>query len=328
MSEYKIAETFDVYDDTDFILDDLADDATLMVSEDEDGSYDDDEALVVSEEDYVFDKEVPMEGAPTLMVEEDSVSEMLPGSDMAWTPEPEPEEKKQTDWANDGDHTYFVSYVKDKLNKVPRHSGNTIPGCERACAYLKSLDSEISKAMRSDLDGKIDESEIDAIRKEIDKGVERLESQIKKLRGTKKGAATEVRLVSTGECKKCASVTPLWHDIKNDKMVCLHCEAEEKRDSEGLTKEATTPVLNVYMTPFERAVVGTIINSGVSAGRNVEETYELLKNKYNFTPREELAIQQLIADYGYPMLKDRGRLNEESDPASGDSVDWNTNYYA
>lgn len=322
MSEYKVAESFDVYDDADYILDDLADDPSIVVGEEDDDSmYDDDGATMsVSEDeamDYSIDKEVP-----AVVVEE---ADTIPGSDMVWEPEAEPEEKP-TDWANDGDHSQFVMYVKDKLSKVPRHSGQTIPGCERAAAYLKSLDSDISKAMRSDTDGKIDESEIDAVRDHINTGVDRLESRIKQLRGNRKTAATEARLVSSGECKKCASVSPLWHDVKNDKMVCLHCEADGQSDE--LKKEATTPVLNVYMTPFERAIVGTIVNSKVSAGRHIEETYELMKNKYNFTPREELAIQQLIADYGYPMVKDRGRLNEESDPASGDSVDWNTNYHA
>lgn len=325
MSEYKVAESFEVYDDADYILDDLADDPSIVVSEEgEAGMYDDDGATMsVSEDDamdYSIDKEIPA------VVVEESV-DLLPGSDVKWEPEPEPEEK-HTDWANDGDHAQFVMYVKDKLSKVPRHSGQTIPGCERAAAYLKSLDSDISKAMRSDVDGKIDESEIDAVRDQINTGVDRLESRIKQLRGNRKTAATEARLVSTGECKKCASVTPLWHDIKNDKMVCLHCEAEGRAEDGELTKEATTPVLNVYMTPFERAIMATIINSKVSAGRHIEETYELMKNKYNFTPREELAIQQLISDAGFPFYKDRGRLNEESDPASGDGVDWATNYYA
>lgn len=306
MPEYTIAEMFEVQDAADdFILDDLA--ADFAVSEDD---FDMEEPLVVSE-------------ADTPDVE---VFETLPGSDARWEPEQKVEDKKPADWANDGDHTDFIRYIRDKLKKVPRHTGNTIPGCERAVAYLKALDTEISKAMRSDYEGKIDESEIDAIRREISTGIERLENKIKQLRGKK--ASLDVRLVSTGHCDKCGSTTPLWHNIAENKFVCLHCEAEAKANQEGLTKEATTPVLNVYMSPFERAIVGTLVNSTVSAGHNIEETYEQLKNKYNFTPREELAIQQLVADYGYPVYKDRGRLNESSDPAAGDGVDWSTNYYA
>ena len=315
MPEYTVAETFEVNDAEDFILDDLVSD--LMVSEEEMNIED---PMIVSE-DAAADGAVL---APADIV----VNEVLPGSNMSYQPEQKAEDRP-TDWANDGDHSQFVQYLKDKMSKVPRHNGDKIPGCERACAYLKSLDNEISKAMRSDLDGKIDENEVDALRKQISDGVERLEKQIKKLRSSlKKGGEIEVKLVATGQCEKCEAVTPLWHDIANDRMVCLHCDATATGDNGELKKEAGTPILNVYMSGFESAIVRTIVNSSVSAGNNIEETYQLLKNKYNFTPREELTIQQLVADYGFPVFKDRGRLNEESDPAAGDGVDWASNYHA
>jgi hypothetical protein len=106
----------------------------------------------------------------------------------------------------------------------------------------------------------------------------------------------------------------------------MSCESAESGD--GWQKTAGTPALNVYMTPFERAGVVTIINATVSGGKNAEEVYEKLKNKYNFTPREELAFQQLIADHGYPVYKDRGLINEPASPSSGDGVEWQTNYHA
>jgi hypothetical protein len=235
--------------------------------------------------------------------------------------------EKETDWLNDQDHGRFLAYVKDKITKIPKHSGETIPGCERAKAFLKSIDNEISKAMRTDLEGIIDEQEIDALRKEIENMVERLDKQIKKLKGTKK-ASLDVRLISEGKCNKCNNNAPMWHNVYENKMVCMHCEAEEARNNDTIEKTAGTPILNVYMTAFERGIIGIIINSTISGGKNIEETYMRLKNKYNFTPREELAIQQLVADYGYPVYKDRGLINEPSDPATGDGVDWQTNYQA
>lgn len=271
-----------------------------------------------------------MEEEPEIVVEEEELSPAMvfvPGSDKPFEEKEEEEEEEQeakdTDWANDKDPGKFTGYMKDKLTKIPRHSGNTIPGCERAAAFLKQCENELSQAMRSDIDGKIDEQEIDTIRRQIRVWVDRLEQQIERL---KKNAAFEVRLVSDGECKKCGSIAPMWHDIKNDSSVCLRCESNEKHES--MEKTAATPVLNVYITPFERAVVGIMINSQVSAGHSIEDTYDKLKNKYNFTPREELAIQQLVADYGYPVFKDRGLLNEPSDPAAGNGVDWMTNYYS
>jgi len=301
------------------MVDFYADDE-MWIDEAEDFVYQDlaDDVLTVNEDEADF--------LEPMVVEEDLADMMIPGSEKMY--EDHKEEQKETDWANDGDHSKFMDYVKDKMSKIPRHSGETISGCERAKAFLKSIDSDISKAMRSDYDGAIDEAQIDESRKSLNDMMERLEKQIKKLKGSGKTASPDVRLVSTAHCEKCATVAPVWHDVENDAAVCLHCEGEVTRSDESLAKTAGTPVLNVYMTPFERAIVGTMINSKVSAGRNIEETYEKLKNKYNFTPREELAIQQLVADYGYPFYKDRGLLNEEHDPASGDGVDFQTNYQA
>ena len=290
----------------------------LIVDEVEDTQFAEDDAQ------FVVDEDAANVGEMQFIVEDDS-RDCIPGSDAVY--EEEIKEDKVRDWANDGAHQHFMQYIIDKKNKIPRHSGETVPGCERAKSFLKSLDNEISKAMRTDLAGVIDEQQIDALRKEVEDMVDRLDRQIKKIQGKKK-AAFDVRLFSEGHCKKCKSEAPMWHDTATDNLVCMHCESEVMRPQDLIEKTAGTPVLNVYMSAFERAVVGTMINSKVASGRNIEETYDKLKNKYNFTPREELAIQQLVADYGYPVYKDRGLLNEPSDPAAGDGVDWLTNYQA
>lgn len=298
---------------------------TLWVDEAEDLVLIDqnDNSLLVDEAD------VPM-ADESLLVEEDveDYAAYVPGSDMEFVEEEEVVEEAPGDWANDGNHAAFVDYVKDKMRKIPRHSGETISGCERAKAFLNKLDNEISKAMRSDFEGVIDEGEVDNLRKSINDMTERLEKQIKKLKANGKTAHMDVRLVAEGSCQECESEVPMWHDTANNRMVCLHCEADANNTDERIEKTATTPVLNVYMTPFERAIVGILVNSKVSAGRNIEETYLKLKNKYNFNPREELSIQQLVADYGYPVFKDRGLLNEPADPAAGDGIDFATQYHA
>jgi len=294
----------------------------MMVDEARDFDLEDISELLVGED----EAEMP----EVIIVEEEPSGEghlEVPGAPGCRFEEHKEEEKGPRTWREHGDHADFTSYLKDKLTKIPRHSGETVPGCERAKAFLKNLDGEISKAMRTDLEGVIDEREVDQVRKQLEDMIDRLDKQIKKLTGTKK-ASLDVRLVSEGHCEKCNSSAPMWHDTVNDKLVCMSCENEEMRKNDALEKTASTPVINVYVSAFERAIVGTMINSKVSAGRNIEETYERLKNKYNFTPREELAIQQLISDYGYPVYKDRGLLNEPSDPASGDGVDWLTNYQA
>lgn len=273
-----------------------------------------DDIIEVSEDD--LEAEMPME---------DYAFDTVPGSDTEYVEfnADDTVEVREKSWEEDKDPGLFIDYLKDKLTKIPRHSGNTIPGCERAAAYIKDLDNQASRAMRADYEGKIDEQELDKIRKDMKKMQDRLENHIERL--SKNASTQSVRFISEGHCEKCDSTAPVWYDPMNDRSICVACESEI---NDGLKKTATTPVVNVYMTPFERAVVGTIINAKVSGGRNIEEVYEKLKNKYNFTPREELAFQQLIADYGYPVYKDRGLLNEPSDPASGNNVEWQTNYYA
>lgn len=296
---------------------------TMVIDEADD--FMDDECMVVDECDVPDQEYFVVEDMSAI---DEYSPQYIPGTDSVEYVEDEPEEQQAKDWANDGDHGQFVSYVKDKLTKIPKHSGETIPGCERAKAFLKSIDNEISKAMRTDLSGTIDEQEIDMLRKKIQDMIDRLDKQIKKLSGSNKRASLDIRLVSEGHCDTCNSTSPMWHDVKNNSMVCMSCNASNNGTEDSIEKTAGTAVINVYVSAFERAIVGTIINAGVSSGHNIEETYTKLKDKYDFTPREELAIQQLVSDYGYPVFKDRGLLNEPSDPSSPDGVDWITNYYA
>lgn len=313
----KIKEAFWV-DEVDNGLEDFVLDEE-MNSEDESWVNDDEELLMESN---VVDE---------LFIEEDEPEDeanciMVPGSDVQYVEDEGQEEDRPKSWENDKDHAQFVGYIEQKLSKIPKHSGNTIYGCERAKSFLKTIQNEISQAMKTDLDGVIDESKIDVINKKIVDMIDVLDKRIKKLQGTNKTANLKVNLVSSDKCEKCGSNAPMWHDVDNDRLVCMSCEAEVSAD--GLVKNAGTPVLNVYMSAFERAVVGTLINSTVSAGRNIEESYHKLKDKYAFTPREELAIQQLLSDHGYPMRWDRGLVGEEEDRAKGNSVDWQTNYPA
>lgn len=292
----------------------------------EEASPFDDLALEVSEED------VMAADTPEAVIIVEEPDDIVPGSDArVQTVEQKADVPKEKDWVNDKDHSKFPSYLESKLKNVPRHNGENIPGCERAKHYIKECQRELSQAMRSDTQGRLDDIWADQQNKKMNDMIHRLDQQMEYLKSKDvlpKAASVETRLIAEGTCSACNSVAPMWHDTDGDRLVCLHCNADLTSDEGTLSKVATTPVLNVYMTGFERAIVATMINSSVSAGKNIEDTYMLLKNKYNFTPREELAIQQLVADYGYPVFKDRGRLNEAADPAEGNGVDWATNYHA
>ena len=298
--------------------------------------YVDEDDIHLPQESEIIVSEDEMPQPSVIIVEEDSsrpeIGEYVPGSNTLLVSEDDEEEKpeqeaKDTDWENDQDHNKFLSYFDAKVKNIPRHSGQTVLGCERAIAFLKSLLTELSKALRGDLDAKIDEQSAEDRYKDTEVMIERLEQQISKLKGAGKVAETDVRLISEGHCAACNSNAPMWHNVVSEEVVCLRCESANE-PSDKLEKLATTAKMNVYVSAFERAVVGIIINSTVSAGKNIEESYKHLKNKYSFTPREELAIQQLIADYGYPVFKDRGRINEKSDPSDGTGLDFSTNYYA
>jgi len=279
------------------------------------------ETLVIEEKMHSEDSlliEEEMHSEDSLVIEEES---KVPGSDTIIEVE-EVQEAKDTDWANDKDHSKFVSHLKNKLTKIPKHSGNTLPGCERAIFYLKDLQNELSKAMRSDLEGKIEEKEADDLYKDINKKIELLENQINKLRTntiTQNRAFASIpqfKLVSEEKCNKCNSIAPSWHDVENDRIVCLNCESSISTGE--LNKVAATPYLQVHINAFERAIVGTLINASVSNGKNIEDVYHKLNDKYKFTDREKLSLQQILSDYGFPILMDRAKIEENNGENDGE----------
>lgn len=129
---------------------------------------------------------------------------------------------------------------------------------------------------------------------------------------------------TSSRCPTCK--IDLWKAGSENLYECISCEAVFERP---LTKEAGTARLQLVMTPFERAITGMIVNSFVSQGKNPEETYATLKKKYSFTDRDELSIQQILMDMGYPMLKDRGHIGDAHEELSqGKGIEFSTQYNA
>ena len=56
--------------------------------------------------------------------------------------------------------------------------------------------------------------------------------------------------------------------------------------------------------------------------------YDDLKKEYDLTKREEFELQQLLYDMGYPIRRDRGRLNEQLDQTKSDNFDYSAQYNA
>jgi hypothetical protein len=87
---------------------------------------------------------------------------LLPGAQIMLV-KPDEEPQRDTTWKDDSDHGKFLDYMAERLQAVPPHSGQTTVGCEKAISYLRKLDKEISKAIQSDEDNKIDESTAEKI---------------------------------------------------------------------------------------------------------------------------------------------------------------------
>lgn len=251
-------------------------------------------------------------------LEVEIVVDELPGAPPG-TPDPEPlevseknteEDSKDKDKNNDNDTdvksnkwdwsskgpTGFVAWIKERLDNCPKHSGYDSAGLQRASAYLEKLDSEISKAMRLDLDGELDANKVEAVRAQIDEGLSRLHDRLEK-----------VNKHSKSRRKKKADV--------NSELVK---EAQKIMGVQGII--ITVPLL------ISR-IARVCINGMVSAGHDIEHTYREQVKKYKLNDREQAETIQLLFDMGYPMKIDRGyQSDEEIDPTSSDNFDWSASY--
>jgi hypothetical protein len=203
------------------------------------------------------------------------------------------------DWAAHGPHG-FVAWIQGRLSDVPKHSGFDTSGLERACSYLEKLDSEISKAMRMDLDGELDANKVEEIRSKLDEGLARLHSRIDKVKDSKK----------TSRKKK-----------KADYII----------DEEGFVKEAQkiTGVQGIYVTvPLLISSIARIcVNGMVSAGHDCEAMSAHLIKKYSLNDREQLELRQLLFDMGVAIRIDMGRSPDEPVLFSDNKgLNWNQNF--
>jgi hypothetical protein len=202
------------------------------------------------------------------------------------------EVKDPWDWQSHGPNN-FLSWVKDRFANVPRHSGETV-GIERAISYLKRINNELSKAVSNDFDSKIDVSLLEAARKEIYSGIDRLEEALGKLeepRSKKKKAELEVELKKEGQ-----------------KTTAIH----------GI-------IVNVPL--HISAIARAMINSTISGGKDIERSADYFIKKFKLTDRDQLELFQLLADMNFPVRRPRGLgLDEDFDPSSVDTIDFGPIY--
>ena len=158
------------------------------------------------------------------------------------------------DWESHGPNG-FISWIKKRIDDVPKHSGYDSAGLERAVSYLERLDNEISRAMRLDLDGELDANKIETVRSKIDDGLSRLNDRLDKVKKQSKNRRK----------KKTSS-------------------AEIDLSDSVIIKEAQkiTGVQGVYVTvPLLISRIARVcINGMVSAGHDIEDIYQSQVKKY------------------------------------------------
>jgi hypothetical protein len=200
------------------------------------------------------------------------------------------------DWASKG-ASGFVLWIKERFNTVPNHSGYDIAGLERAISYLDKLETEISKAMRLDIDGELDANKVEEVRAKIEEGIERLEERIDKIKSNKK---------------------------KNRKK-------KAELETPGFIKDAQkiTGVKGTFITVplLISGIARVCINGTVSAGHDIEKTFADQAKKYKLNDREKSEVRWLLLDMGYPLRGDRGFMpDEDFDATSSDNYDYMAQY--
>ena len=183
------------------------------------------------------------------------------------------------DWSAHG-LDKLMPWVQERINGMPTHNGETV-GVERLINYLKRLNGEISKAISTDYEGKIDVGTLEGARKWIYQTINTLEDA-------------------------------------HEKLVDTHYKKKKSASSEdGIKKEAFTPYGGGVMVTVPlviSAIARILINGSVSAGGDMATMYMDEVKKWGLDKREQLELVQHLADMGYPITRNRGFLPGEDIP--------------
>lgn len=202
------------------------------------------------------------------------------------------------DWEKQGGTGCFLDWIKTMFDGVPKHSGKDTTGVERAISYFERLDKEISNAMRKDFKREIDSAKAEQAREEIEKGLESLVGRLEKLRSKK---------------------------FKKRK-------GKKAFEDFGLVKEGETTITGkiVVTVPYLISnIARTCIEATVQGGKDIEECFNKMCDKWELDNREKFQVATLIKDMGYPLLLDRVNFGEDFIlPTESRISEYQTQYYA
>jgi len=243
----------------------------------------------------------------------------------------EEQKPEETNWLKSKDPRHLCQYVHDTLQSIPPRAqwSNSPSGQQQLLGRLNALDRNISKGLGADDQGHLSQEQmmwLDDARNRVYQMSDDILDMVEGQRAARDGHVKSIRqrhkkrASDEDKCGICEAV--LYEDEDIGLPLCLSC-LDDRYVNGGLIKEATTPRIQLVMSPFERSIVGTLINATVSGGQNINEVYGKFKKKYGFDKREELGIIQLLADLGYPIIKDRILMDEEKG-----NGEWIKNYHA
>lgn len=206
--------------------------------------------------------------------------------------EEEPEEDGK-DKSKAADQPRDLNWLKSQLDNIPKHRGETL-GIERALSYLHKVENMLSKMIQEDHEGKIEISKAEEARIEIENGIERLEHELNKRK--KKKAAKLDGLTKSGQ--KAAGIGP-----------------------GGVL--VTVPLI-------VSSIARTCINSTISGGKSIEDTFKRLADKYKLSDREKTEVIQLLHDMNFPFRADIHMLDgkDHYEYSSENNISYPPNYQA
>lgn len=217
--------------------------------------------------------------------------ELLEIGDALETVDEDKKDEKETDKSKAADQPKDLNWVKDFLNKIPKHKGETL-GLERADSYLAKGIGSLSKMIQEDHEGKIDISKAEEALVEMENGRDRLK---KELQRRKKKADKDSGM--TKEAQKIAGVGGII---------------------------VTVPL------KISR-IARVCINATISGGKNIEDMVKKQSEKWKLDENDQADLIQLIQDMGYYVRRDRGFMVDDKEPyqySSENNFDYPPNYQA
>jgi len=190
----------------------------------------------------------------------------------------------------------ILAWVHDRLQNLPRHTGQETTGMERTIAAMKRINNEISKAIANDYNGEVDVAKLEQARREIFDGIHRLEEAVEKLDNGYRGKKADL-------------------------------------DENGLVKEAKQDRIGgiiITVPILISRIAKTLINGMVSGGHDIERSFDAQVKEWSLDKREQAELMELLENMGYAQpRRDRAYpADHHMEYKSSDNFDFGSQYPA